>query len=287
MATLPSPPPPPPGPQLPPPAPQPPSGTNPEQRRAIAESFGVDAGRYDRTRPAYPEALIARIAATAPGPDTLDVGCGTGIASRQLQAAGRTVLGVEPDPRMAAFARTTGVDVEVSTFESWNPAGRSFDAVVAATAWHWVDTPAGTAKAAEVLRPGGLLAAFWHTWELPPTVAATFADIYHRVLPDAPFTIQPSVQGVALYRPMFTQAADGIRATGAFTEPEEWTFPWEHAYTTATWLDQLPTTGALTRVPEDRLTEILDRVGTAIDHLGGTFTLPYTTVAVTALRQVH
>lgn len=262
-------------------------GPSPEQRRAVAESFGVDAGRYDRTRLAYPEALIARITATAPGPDVLDVGCGTGIASRQLRAAGHTVLGVEPDPRMAAFARAAGIDAEVSTFESWDPAGRSFDAVVAATAWHWVDASAGAAKAAEVLRPGGLLAAFWHTWELPATVAETFAEVYHRVLPDTPFTIQASVQGVAMYRPMFVQAADGIRATGAFTEPEEWTFFWEHTYTTATWLDQLPTSGVLTRVPQDRLTEILDSVGTAIDHLGGSFTMPYTTVAITALRHVQ
>jgi predicted RNA methylase len=54
----------------------------------------------------------------------LDVGCGTGIAARQFQAAGYTVLGVEPDTRMAEFARRSEIAVEVATFEAWDSAGR-------------------------------------------------------------------------------------------------------------------------------------------------------------------
>src|SRR5256885_15376084 len=101
------------------------------QHRQIAESFGVDAERYDRTRSRYPDALVERIVAAGPGPEFLDVGCGTGIEARQLQAAGCRVLGVEPDARMAAFARRGGLEVEVATFETWDPAGRTFHAVVA------------------------------------------------------------------------------------------------------------------------------------------------------------
>jgi hypothetical protein len=65
------------------------------------------------------------------------------------------VLGVEPDARMAGFARRTGVEVEMATFEAWEPAGRTFDAVVAGQAWHWVNPVAGAAKAAQVLREAG------------------------------------------------------------------------------------------------------------------------------------
>ena len=141
------------------------------QYRQMAESFGVDPERYDRTRPRYPGALVERIVAASPGPEFLDVGCGTGIAARQFRAAGRRVLGVEPDARMADFARRTGIEVETATFEAWDSAGRTFDAVVAGQAWHWVDPVAGAAKAARVLRPGGRLAAFWHVFEPPQDVA--------------------------------------------------------------------------------------------------------------------
>ncbi len=122
--------------------------SEPYRHRQVAEGFGADPGRYDRARPSYPAALVERIVAASPGPGVLDVGCGTGIAARQFQAAGCRVLGVDPDVRMAEAARQSGVGVEVAVFEAWDPAGRAFDAVIAGQAWHWVDPVAGAAKSA-------------------------------------------------------------------------------------------------------------------------------------------
>ncbi|WP_436763619.1 class I SAM-dependent methyltransferase [Streptosporangium sp. V21-05] len=267
----------------------PPGGTpipenDPHRRRQVAESFGSDAGRYDRARPRYPDAMIDRIVTATPGPGVLDVGCGTGIAARQFRAAGCEVLGVEPDARMADFARRGGIEVEVATFEDWGAAGRVFDAVVAGTAWHWVDPVAGAAKAALVLRPGGRLAAFWHVFELPAGVTEAFAAVYRRVVPDSPFVFQGVGNALEGYQPLFTKAADGIREVGGFGDPEQWRFDWECSYTREAWLDQLPTSGALTWLPPDRLAEVLEGVGDAIDAMGGGFTMPYTTVVVTAAR---
>src|SRR5260370_20744524 len=97
---------------------------------------------------------IALVGAASPGRDVLDVGSGTGIAARLFAAAGCRVPGVDPDPRMAGLARQGGTATEVATFEGWDPAGRTFDAVIAAPAWHCVDPVAGAAKAAAALRPG-------------------------------------------------------------------------------------------------------------------------------------
>lgn len=261
------------------------AGTAPHRARRIAESFGVDPDRYDRARPPYPAALVARILAASPGRDLLDVGCGTGIEARQFQAAGCHVLGVDPDARMAGFARETGVDVEVATFEEWDPAGRTFDAVVAGQAWHWVDPVRGPAKAAEVLRPGGLLAVFGHVYAMPPSVAEVYAAAFRRVAPDSPMSV-PTANRTALdsYRTMFAAAADGMRRADGLGEPEQWRFDWEHTYTRDAWLDLLPTTGGLTRLPADKLAELLADVGAAIDRIGGEFTLPYTTLAAVAAR---
>jgi SAM-dependent methyltransferase len=261
-----------------------PSGRESHQYRQIAESFGTDAERYDRTRPPYPDALVGRIVAASPGPAVLDVGCGTGIVARQFRAAGCTVLGVEPDERMAGFARRTGVEVEVATIEAWESAGRKFDAVVSGQAWHWVDPVAGAAKAAQVLRPGGRLAVFWHAFQQPPEVAEAFSAVYHRVVPDSPFNVQPARQGVDLYQAGFKKAADGIRETGGFSEAEQWRYDWERSYTRDEWLDFVPTTGALTRLAPDKLAEVLAATGTAIDAIGGGFTMSFATVAVTAAR---
>ncbi|MFD2356019.1 class I SAM-dependent methyltransferase [Nonomuraea ferruginea] len=248
----------------------------------MAESFGVDTERYDRARPDYPDALVQRIITASPGPDIADVGCGTGIEARQFLAAGCKVLGVEPDVRMAEFARRTGVEVETATFEDWDAAGRTFDAVVAGQSWHWVDPVAGPAKAAQVLRPGGLLAVFAHAYDPPPFVAEAFATVFEKVAPDSPLSAGSPRPTQDIYQAMFATFADCIRKTAGFGEPEQWRFDWEQYYSRDDWLDLLPTTGALTRLPPDKLAEVLEGVGTAIDAIGGSFTMAYTTMAITA-----
>ncbi|WP_329375136.1 class I SAM-dependent methyltransferase [Streptomyces sp. NBC_01483] len=261
-----------------------PSPAEPHKARQMAESFGADAQRYDQARPGYPDALVTRIIAGSPGPDVLDVGCGTGIAARQFQAAGCAVLGVEPDARMADFARARGLQVEVAAFEAWQPAGRMFDAVIAAQSWHWVDPVAGTVKAAHVLRPGGRLAIFGHVYEPPTEVAEPFAAAYRRAAPDSPLNGQPARRPLGLYQAAYVKFADKIRETEQFNDPEQWRFDWEQSYTRDQWLDLLPTTGGLTQLRPDQLAEVLDAVGGAIDSLGGRFTMNYTTLAATAVR---
>jgi SAM-dependent methyltransferase len=253
-------------------------------QRQVAEGFGANAGRYDRARPSYPAELVDRIIAASPGPDVLDVGCGTGICARLLAAAGCRVLGVDPDSRMAELARQGGIETEVAKFEDWDPAGRTFDAVIAAQSWHWVDPVAGVAKAAAVLRPDGRLAVFWNAFGPPEELREVFSEVFRRALPDSPFGdywARPAVDG---YRAGCAKVADVIRQTGAFGEPEEWLSEWERPYTRDEWLDLLPTTGGFSRHPEAVQAEILDGLGAAVDAAGGSFTMSFTTIAATAAR---
>lgn len=102
--------------------------------------FDQEAERYDRSRPTYPDAVIDELLGPEPGGlDVLDVGCGTGIASRAMAGRGAKVVGVEVAPRMAEIARRHGIHVEVDAFEDWDAAGRTFDLITSAQAWHWLD----------------------------------------------------------------------------------------------------------------------------------------------------
>jgi SAM-dependent methyltransferase len=268
-----------------PPEPAPVPGPLPQAHHAreVAESFGTDAERYDRARPGYPAALVNRIVAASPGPDVLDVGCGTGISSRLLAAAGCRVLGVDPDPRMAALARQHGITAEVARFEEWDPAGRSFDAVIAGQAWHWVDPVAGAAAAARVLRPGGRLALFWNAFQPPPSLNEAFGAVYARVLPGMPLAGR-GMPGPDVYLAGCEKVADGMRQAGAFGEPEIWRFDWEWPYTREEWLEVVPTFGGAAHVPPATLQELLNGIGAAVDAAGGSFVMRYATVAVTAAR---
>ncbi|GAA2136074.1 class I SAM-dependent methyltransferase [Glycomyces algeriensis] len=253
------------------------------QLRGAAGSFGADAERYDRARPTYPDAMVEAIVAASPGTDVLDVGIGTGIAARLFKARGCDVLGVDVDDRMAQIARRNGIDVEIAKFEDWNPRGRVFDTVVAAQTWHWIDPVAGAVKAAEVLAANGRIALCWNVFQPPPAIAAMFSEVSRGILPDSIPDVwkRPAMEG---YGMLARRAEDGIRESGAFTEPEQWRFDWQRTYTTAGWLDQLPTSGGFARIPPDQVDRLLAKTGAAIDALGGAFVMEYSTMVVTAAK---
>ena len=137
-----------------------------ELRRATFDSV---AARYDRARPAYPEALfdvLMRRTGLAAGDRVLEIGCATGKATRPLAERGLRLTCVELGPELAAVARRNlaqfpHVEVVNAAFETWRPqAGTAFAAIVAATAWHWTDPELRYRRAWELLRPGGHL-GFW------------------------------------------------------------------------------------------------------------------------------
>ncbi|CAM5672372.1 Class I SAM-dependent methyltransferase OS=Streptomyces rimosus subsp. rimosus (strain ATCC / DSM 40260 / JCM 4667 / NRRL 2234) OX=1265868 GN=SRIM_038490 PE=4 SV=1 [Streptomyces rimosus subsp. rimosus] len=259
----------------------------PYRHREVAESFGSDAERYDRARPRYPRALIDRILTAAPGTGVLDVGCGTGIVARQFAAAGCRVLGVDVDARMAGLARQYGLEAEVAAFEAVGP-GRPDLRRRRLRADLALGGPGGRA------RQGGTGAAARRTagrvlecGQLPPRLAASFAEVYRRLLPDSLAARQWSASAVDGYAALCAKAADGIRAANAYGAPEQWRFDWEHTYTRDAWLDQVPTTGSHTRLSPAELDRVLAGIGAAIDAVGGSFTMRYSTLAVAAKRNAE
>lgn len=159
--------------------------------------FDEVAELYDRVRPSYPDELLADLASMAgikAGSSVLEVGCGTGQATASLAALGCSVTAVEPGPGMAALARAnlagcSNVEVETSTFETWADRGRRFDALVAASSWHWVDPSIGWARAHALLRPEGSVSLLANVVVRRPgeqEVYEATADLHERFYPGNP-----------------------------------------------------------------------------------------------------
>jgi SAM-dependent methyltransferase len=135
-------------------------------RLTLRQTFDEAAARYDHARPGYPEALfddLAALAGLGPGSRVLEVGCGTGQATVPLAQRGYAVCAIELGPRLAEVARAKAaafpaVEVVTAAFEAWPLPAEPFDAVVAATSFHWIDPDVRVARAADALRPGGALA---------------------------------------------------------------------------------------------------------------------------------
>lgn len=155
------------------------------ERRAGRGLFGADAAGYDRARPDYPERvyeILAERGALRPGARVLEVGPGTGIATRRLAKLGAaSIVAIEPDERFADHLRAVrcpdgfGVVVRVEGFEEARLEERHFDLAVAATSFHWIDQGPGLRKVARSLRPGGCWAMWWTVYGDPSR-----PDPFHR-----------------------------------------------------------------------------------------------------------
>ena len=75
---------------------------------------------------------------------------------------------------LAEFPRVAIVNAR---FEDFDPAGAAFNMVFAAAAWHWIDPEVRYAKAASVLKPGGVLAFTWSAHAFPPGFDPFFTKI--------------------------------------------------------------------------------------------------------------
>src|SRR6059058_4291683 len=109
--------------------------------RAWRVGFDEVAELYDKVRPGYPDELFDELAAALPpSPVVVEVGPGTGQATRGLVARGASVTAVELGPHLAAvLARNLPtVEVVIGPFENVDLAPGSLDAVVAASSYHWV-----------------------------------------------------------------------------------------------------------------------------------------------------
>ncbi len=249
--------------------------------------FDHEAERYDRCRPRYPDVVIDELLGPEPsGLDVLDVGCGTGIAARPMAERGAKVLGVELAPRMAEIAHRHGIDVEIGAFEDWDAAGRRFDRVTSAQAWHWLDMPVATAKAASLLRPNGSLGLIWSGGAPSDDLADALEDVYSAVVPSGTHRL---FRGYAANRSTDVRAdldpvLPAIASVPEFDAPTEEWFPWTRRYRRDEWLDMLQSYSEYAALERNLRHRLLDAVGTTIDDYGGSFVMNFETVLIAATR---
>jgi SAM-dependent methyltransferase len=169
----------------------------PQDRRDPGRVFDEVPELYDRVRPTYPDELyVDLIAITGMNErfSVLEVGCGTGQATRSLAKFAGVVTAVERGVGMVALARQrlgsfSNVSVEQATFEEWDDRGRRFDLLAAAASWHWVDPSVGWAKAHHLLKSRGWMALLGNVVVRrsgEPEVYAETADLHERYSPGNP-----------------------------------------------------------------------------------------------------
>ena len=129
-----------------------------------ALTFGSVAVAYERFRPGYPDGLVDLVLDYAGRPirTALEVGAGTGKATRAFAARGIAVMATDPDASMLAQLRRhvpPTVTAIRSAFEEL-PLVAEHDLVYAAAALHWTRAEGRWERVAGLLRQGGVFASF-------------------------------------------------------------------------------------------------------------------------------
>lgn len=214
-------------------------------REMLRTTFGQDAELYDRCRPGYPPQLftdLATLAGLGPHARVLEIGCGTGQATLPLARRGCTVVAMDLSPDMAAVARRNlapfpNVTVVAAAFEDRRPADGTFDAVLSATAFHWLDPDVRMSKAADLLRPGGALGIV-STHHIAGGTTAFFADAqrcYERFDPATPPGLRLTTDDETA-----EEAAEFDRSA-RFGPVEFRRYEWQQTYRSREYLDLLMT----------------------------------------------
>lgn len=251
--------------------------------------FGTVAERYDAARPSYPAELIDDVVAfvPTPAPDVLEVGAGTGKATLMLAARETDVVAIEPGDGMVKVLRRNcagldNVTIDQTSFEEFEPAGRTFDVVAAAQSWHWVSGDRYD-RAASLLRPDGAIALFWNLATLRDSplrraITAAYRDHASGSSLHVPPTVYDSYD--AEHR---TWAAE-IDASGRFGSVVRRTYWWSATYDGREYADMTGTHSDHLLLTDTERQRLADAVTAAIDAHGGGITLDYGTELLLARR---
>jgi SAM-dependent methyltransferase len=203
---------------------------------------------YDRVRPSYPPQAFVDMFAylreqrEVDRPEVLEIGPGTGKATRALLDAGARVTGVELGERMAAFLRHKFADepalsVVEGSFEDVDLPASSFDVVTAATAFHWVDPAVRLDKSIELLRPSGVLGTL-STVQVESEVAKGF---FERTVPIYAKYQKSNENGYVAPAPELATPPefDELRAHPGFRDSVLLRYRWDQTYSSAAYSDLL------------------------------------------------
>jgi SAM-dependent methyltransferase len=258
--------------------------------------FGDDAASYEFGRPGYPERvyqLLRERCGLSPGTQVVEIGPGTGQATRRLLELGASVTAVELSPdlagRLQADHHRQDLEVIVGAFEDARLPRRAFDLVTAATCFHWIPADAGLLRCAQLLRDGGSV-AFWWTFfgdhSRPDPFHDALTPILRRLAPE--LLDIPGTRGRDAPPPYALDVAarlSEIERSGHFGPAYHETIPWTGRHTAAQIRALFASYSPWLALPPDRRAVVLDALERVADEtFGGIVERPYLTAIYIAAK---
>ncbi len=172
--------------------------------------FGPLVKNYEKARRPYPKEVFAYLKRHFANrqPRILDLGCGTGISTRQLATLG-TVIGCDPDSIMLRSARrypkTAHETYKLGSAEKLPFPDSTFDAVTAFASFHWFNNRKALAEIKRVLKPGGTV------FVVNRMGTAAWGEGYRKAIMKAIERPVPHFRKTASYNPTRTLTRAGFK----------------------------------------------------------------------------
>ena len=235
---------------------------------------------YDRARPSYPPALFDDLLDYAGPPSSgalraLEIGPGPGKATASLLERGIEVTAVEIGANLAAFLRKKLPDelltVINAAFEDVAVEPASYDLVVSATAFHWVDPAVRLHKSRDALRTGGVIAII-ETNQIESDVDRGFFKPLHQiVLKHRPGEMWDDPPGEDVTPAIY----DELLASGLFAGVTLRRYRWDQTYSTAQYADLTRSFGGTQAMEHHAAESLIAEVCDLVDReYGGSVTRP-------------
>lgn len=253
---------------------------------SLRATFDREAELYYRARPAPPPALLRAILEQGhltAGNRVLEVGCGTGQATRPLAEHGLKVHALELGPALAERARKALADypdvtVETIAFEDYR-SETPFDALVSVQAFHWLEPVAGLTQAASLLKSGGALLLAWHQDRPQDTAFERAVDpVYRRY--EAPRELKRPTPNETPGR--FTQQ---LTTSAEFAGLRVSRFPWQETYPKTRYLELLQTFSNVQAMAPDVRADFLREIAQAVETHGGHVVRHYESLLLCAYKR--
>ena len=236
---------------------------------------------YDRVRPTYPLALFAELFSYLRSDSDLravEIGPGTGKATRPLLAHGIAVTAVEPGAALAEFLRDKlggefpRLEVLTSKFEDAELESGAFDLVLAATSFHWLDPDTRFKRCHDLLRDGGALAVV-HTNQIASAADKGFfarvQPVYDRHQDNDPRYTPPTEDALK------PEEYEGLVASGLFDDIQLHKYRWDQTYSSEDYGDLMRSYSGTQAMEPPEQEAMIDDVCALIDaEFGGSITRP-------------
>ncbi len=241
-------------------------------RREGRRLFGADPAAYDSARPGHAERvyeLLVERCGLGPGTHALEIGPGTGQATRRLLELGVTPLvALEPDPALAGFLRRSFgelAEVREVALEDAELTAECFDLAVAASSFHWVEEARGLEKVTSALRRGGWWAMWWTLFGVPgePDAFITATTPLLDGLDASPSSGGEGGPGPAA---LDADARFAALSDAGLREAEHEVVTWGASWDTEGIRALYSTFSPIARLDESRRDEVLDGVARIAEH---------------------